>query len=184
MIIEPKEIVLKNQTKLILRSVKPEEAAGMLEHLVLTHGQSYQNLNRTVDFWKTLPIAEEEKILTVMEKSPKKFMLGAFDGHKIVGGLGIFGNDDRIFTNRTALLGMSIQEKFQGLGLGFHMITYALSEVRRTEIHRIELSVRTYNEAGIKLYEKMGFQRIGTLNECAHIDGAYVSEYLYEMILR
>ncbi len=49
--------------------------------------------------------------------------------------------------------------------------------------HRVELTVRTFNDSGIALYEKAGFKRVGLLKDVAFIDNAYVDEYLYQLIL-
>ena len=51
------------------------------------------------------------------------------------------------------------------------------------KLHRIQLSVRTINDAGIRLYEKVGFERIGTLKEVAFIEGQFYDEFSYQLIL-
>ena len=49
---------------------------------------------------------------------------------------------------------------------------------------RLELTVRTFNAAGIALYEKVGFERVGHLHRVALIDGELYDEYQYERMLR
>jgi RimJ/RimL family protein N-acetyltransferase len=183
MIIPSLEITLKNHQKLILRSIKPSEAQALLDHLIITAGESYQNLNRGKEYWEALPVADEEKMLTNLESANMRFMMGAFDGNKIVGGLGIFGSDPGTFTRFTGMLGISIQKAFQNTGLGTAMMKVAMEKCKEAGLHRLELSVRTYNPEGIKVYEKCGFRRIGTLTDTAFIDGKFVSEFLYEKIL-
>lgn len=183
MIVAPTEITLKNGNNLTLRSVRPSEAQLLLNHLIISHNESYQNLNRDGNYWGKVTLEEEEKILTNIENANMRFMLGAFDGDKIVGGLGIFGSDPGTFTRFTGMLGISIQKAYQGTGLGTAMMKYAMDKCKESGLHRLELSVRTYNPEGIALYEKVGFRRIGTLTEIAFIDGKFVSEYLYEKIL-
>jgi RimJ/RimL family protein N-acetyltransferase len=183
MIVAPFEILLKNGKKLILKSVKPAEAQLLLDHLRISHRESYQNLNRDGQYWEKVTLEEEEKILTNIENANMRFMLGAFDNDKIVAGLGIFGSDPGTFTRFTGMLGISIQKAFQNTGLGTAMMNYAIEKCKESGLHRLELSVRTYNPEGIALYEKVGFRRIGTLTDTAFIDGKFVSEYLYEKIL-
>jgi RimJ/RimL family protein N-acetyltransferase len=60
---------------------------------------------------------------------------------------------------------------------------YALTQARELKFHRLELTVRTYNTDAIALYEKAGFQKIGLLKESAFVDGAFVDEYCYQLIL-
>lgn len=183
MIIESKEIILKNQKNIILKSVRPCESQDMLNHLRISHRESYRNLNRSGDYWDKVTLEEEEKILTNLENNPRCFMLVAWDGDKIVAGLGIFNSDPNTHTRFSAMLGISIQKAYQNTGLGTAMMNYAMEKCKEAGLHRLELSVRTYNPEGIALYEKVGFRRIGTLTDIAFIDGQFVSEYLYEKIL-
>jgi RimJ/RimL family protein N-acetyltransferase len=44
------------------------------------------------------------------------------------------------------------------------------------------LTVRVYNEAGIHLYERTGFERVGLLKEVAFIDNQFCDEYFYQII--
>lgn len=161
----------------------PSEAQLLLDHLRISHRESYQNLNRDGQYWDKVTLEEEEKILTNLENANMRFMMGAYDGTRIVGGLGIFGSDPGTFTRFTGMLGISIQRAYQGTGLGTVMMNYAIEQCRSAGLHRLELSVRTYNPEAIALYEKVGFRRIGTLTDTAFIDGKFVSEYLYEKIL-
>lgn len=78
---------------------------------------------------------------------------------------------------------MSIQKAYGGIGLGMEMMKYTLSLARQAGFHRIELTVRTYNEPGIALYEKAGFQKVGLLKDAAFIDNEFADEYLYQLIL-
>jgi RimJ/RimL family protein N-acetyltransferase len=130
-----------------------------------------------------MPIADEEKVLAAFQASNSRFMLGAFHDETIVGGLGFVGGESE-FIEREASIGMSIQKKYYKQGLGSAMMQYTIDQAKLYGFHRIELSVRTYNEAGIALYEKMGFKKIGIRNETAFIDGKYVDEFYYELILK
>ena len=78
---------------------------------------------------------------------------------------------------------MSIQKAYGGMGLGTEMMKYTLSLAREAGFHRVELTVRSYNEPGIALYEGAGFQKVGLLKDAAFIDNEYVDEYLYQLIL-
>ena len=73
---------------------------------------------------------------------------------------------------------MSVRRAYCGLGLGTDLMRYALAVAAAEGFHRVELSVRTYNVAGIALYEKFGFERVGLLKHVARIDGSYVEIFL------
>jgi RimJ/RimL family protein N-acetyltransferase len=180
--VKPREVILKNRKLVTLRSATSGDAENLLHHLTVTHTESYKNLNQTAAFWKNFSISDEEKILMEFETSKNKFMLVAeFDG-RIVGGLGFVGHQAE-FLRRTANIGMSIQKEFCNSGLGTAMMSYMLELGREFGFHRVELTVRTYNLPGIKLYEKSGFRRVGLLKDTALIDGQYVDEFSYQIIL-
>jgi RimJ/RimL family protein N-acetyltransferase len=177
-----KSISLKNGKKIILRSVTPDDSQNMLNHLRKAHNESYQNMNNSGEHWKKVSVEEEYKILSDFEVSKSNFMLVAVSENIIVGALGFRGAQAE-FTKHNGMIGMSIQQEFTNTGLGTEMLKYAIELAGQFGFHRMELSVRTYNAAGIALYEKMGFQRIGLLKHIAYIDGKYVDEYAYQLIL-
>jgi len=109
-------------------------------------------------------------------------MLCAYSGDRIVGGLGFVGYQAEI-VKRSAGIGMSIQKEFWNTGLGTEMMKLMLATAKEAGYHRVDLTVRTFNTAGIKLYEKVGFQRIGLLKDAAFIDGEYVDELSYQILL-
>lgn len=180
--IDPLMVVLKNGINLVLRSASPLDAENMLKHLRESHAESYKNLNQSAEYWNGVSVADEEKILTEFETSPRKFLLVALHDHHIIGGLGLTGHLAE-FSRKNASLGMSIQSHFQGLGLGSALMKHALFLAKTMDFHRLDLTVRTYNLPAIKLYERCGFTRVGLLTEVAFIDGHYVDEYSYQLIL-
>lgn len=180
--IDAKNVTLKNGVTVILRSAKPSDAEALLGHLIITHTESYKNLNQSVAHWESVSVQTEEKILEDFESSAAKFMLIALHGEKIVGGLGLFGFGAE-FVRKTASLGMSVQQAYANTGLGTALLEYALSCAHQAGFHRLELTVRTYNHAGIALYEKVGFERIGRLKDAAFIDGSFADEFSYQKIL-
>lgn len=69
MIVQPEPVKLKNGLAVELRSPKPEEASLVLEHLKISHRESYRNLNQSPEYWETVSVADEAKILTDFESS-------------------------------------------------------------------------------------------------------------------
>ncbi|MBC7465350.1 MAG: GNAT family N-acetyltransferase, partial [Bdellovibrio sp.] len=54
---------------------------------------------------------------------------------------------------------------------------------RAIGLHRLELTVRAFNQSGIKLYETCGFELVGRLKDMAFIDGEFHDELYYQLIL-
>jgi RimJ/RimL family protein N-acetyltransferase len=182
MIVAIKTVVLKNGRKVELKSPAPEDAKNFLNHLVTTHTESYRNLDRYAKSWEQVPVEKESSIIHAFEMSANHFFIVALFEERIVGGLGIMG-DEKDFQRRNATLGMSIQNAFSGIGLGTELLKYALEQAKKLEFHRLELRVRTYNTQAITLYEKVGFERVGLLKESAFVDDTFVDEFIYQLII-
>lgn len=70
-------------------------------------------------------------------------------------------------------LGMGLDVKFRGLGLGSAMLRVALDLARSTRIERVELQVYASNEPAIALYRKFGFETEGVRRRARKLDGRY-----------
>jgi len=71
----------------------------------------------------------------------------------------------------------------QGQGYGTEAIGLALQfAFQELNLHRVQLTVFSYNQRAIALYEKLGFRREGTYREHIQRDGARYDMYLYGML--
>ena len=61
------------------------------------------------------------------------------------------------------------------------LLTYAFFELN---LHRVQLTVFSYNQRAIALYEKLGFQREGVYRELLQRDGQRHDMYLYGLLRR
>mgnify|MGYP005775168369 CR=1 FL=1 len=71
----------------------------------------------------------------------------------------------------------------QGKGAG----TFAVKEIlnhafNNLNLHRVELTVLKNNERAMKLYEKSGFKREGTLRQVYYKNGSFVDAYIYSIL--
>lgn len=177
-----REISLKIGKKLTLSSPLPEEAAIVLDFMRTLFNESYENMNWPAGHWDHFSVEEEAKVLADCLNAPKQFMISAHHDGRIVGNLGIYPNAGK-FCEHSAKLGVGLIQEFHGQGLASALMRYSIEIAKSIGLHRIELSVRSYNENGIRLYEKSGFQRVGLLKDAAFIDGTYRDEYMYQMII-
>lgn len=91
-----------------------------------------------------------------------------------------------MWTHRSTWLALGIGEREQrGKGYGYEAMTLALDFVfRELNLHRVQLTVFGYNEAAIRLYEKLGFTREGVYREFLERDGQRYDMYLYGILRR
>jgi putative acetyltransferase len=92
-------------------------------------------------------------------------------------GLHTFPNRPR--RRHVGAIGMSVHEGWQGRGVGTALMRASVGLADDwLNLTRLELEVYTDNEPAIRLYERFGFEREGTLRQHAFRDGRYVDSYV------
>lgn len=89
-----------------------------------------------------------------------------------------------LWTHRNGWLAIAIGEReYRGRGYGYEAMGLILDFVfRELNLHRVQLTVFSYNEAAVRLYEKLGFQREGIFREHLERDGQRYDMYLYGLL--
>jgi len=126
-----------------------------------------------------LPYASAEiwKNRLLLEPENGFSLVAEIDG-KIVGncGLVLFPKSPR--RRHAAYLGMAVQDKWQGKGVGSALLQACLDQADNwLNLKRIELTVFMDNEAGVALYQKFGFVTEGTLVNYAFQNGSFRDVY-------
>jgi len=88
------------------------------------------------------------------------------------------------WTHRNSWVAIGIGERgYWGRGYGQEamslLLDFAFNELN---LHRVQLTVYSYNERAIRLYEKLGFQREGSHREFLLRDGRYHDMLLYGVL--
>ena len=72
----------------------------------------------------------------------------------------------------TAWIGITIgEESARGKGIGFRAMQYLENEIKQASHQRIELGVFEFNSNAIKLYRKLGYQEIGSIDNFTYWQG-------------
>jgi len=101
---------------------------------------------------------------------------------KIIGELKL--NNIRWF-NRKAELSLLIAPEYQKKGYGTDVIKTLINYTFNSmNLHRLEAEVIEFNEASIKLIEKLGFIKEGTLREAKYSNGSYYDIYRYGLLIK
>jgi putative acetyltransferase len=96
----------------------------------------------------------------------------ALDGDRVVGWADIFPAwADAV--RHCGSLGMGLLASYRGQGIGERLLRACLVKAQAKGMTRIELQVRADNERAIRLYERLGFEREGTLRRAMCFDGTY-----------
>lgn len=113
-----------------------------------------------------------------------QLMLGAWDGAELVGAIGL-ERDPRVKVRHTGhVIGMMVQGRAQRRGIGRALLD-ALIEAARVPagLEMLTLSVTDGNSSALRLYERAGFARFGTLRNAIkvgerHFDKVHMVIYL------
>ncbi|WP_348943895.1 GNAT family N-acetyltransferase [Chitinibacter sp. FCG-7] len=103
--------------------------------------------------------------------------LVAIRNGQILGHL-MMGVDMNIRRRHIAWFGIWVRDDAQGQGVGSRMLAAAIDLADNWQnIHRLEITVYTDNDAAMALYRKFGFEIEGEAKDYAFRDGRYVNAY-------
>ncbi len=109
------------------------------------------------------------------------FAIRLIDGDELIGTIGFDGIE---WPNQVAGLSIGIGDRSNwNRGYGYEAIQLALAYAfNELNLHRIQLTVFSYNKSAIALYEKAGFTREGVHRERLRRDGKRYDMYLYGLL--
>jgi RimJ/RimL family protein N-acetyltransferase len=109
------------------------------------------------------------------------FAIRPIDGDELLGFLELEGV---MWVHGHAWLSIAIGDPaLQGQGYGTEALQLALRfAFQELNLHRVQLTVFSYNQRAIALYEKLGFQREGVYREHLQRDGMRYDMYLYGIL--
>lgn len=155
--------------EVIIRGVRPDDAEALTQVLNMPgvrHGtlrQPFQSVAQTRQYIESL--------------TPADIIITAEWRGRVLGNAGLHAQRGR--RRHAASLGLSIHDDFTGKGLGTLFLKTLLDTADNWhDLKRIELNVFTDNASAIRLYEKFGFEKEGTMRQYAFRDGAYADCYL------
>ena len=98
----------------------------------------------------------------IEEKTPDKFIFGAFDGEKLIGICG-FAREPRIKTAHIGtIVQMFVKPEYSGKGIGLELLNTVKNEAFKIPgIEQLMLGVVMTNKSANVIYEKAGFQQYG-----------------------
>jgi phosphinothricin acetyltransferase len=76
-----------------------------------------------------------------------------------------------------------VERANRGKGIGRQLLTRLIALARELGYHKMVLSALASNSAGIALYTRAGFTRVGVYHEQGQLDGQWIDTLVMEMIL-
>jgi len=76
-----------------------------------------------------------------------------------------------------------VERSWRGRGVGGRLLADLIERARRAAYHKLVLAAFPFNDAGVALYERFGFTRVGIYREQGQLDGKWVDVLLMEKLL-
>ena len=155
MILDAKEIKLKNGKTCILRTPRKEDGAAVLEYMLQCNGETEFVLRYPDEF--NMTAEQEGDFLENMAQSSYDLSIACFDGNKCIGNAGInFSNRDKL--KHRANIGIGILKDYWRQGIATAMLKLLLEVAEHhPDVVCIGLEYIEGNDRARALYEKLGF---------------------------
>ena len=183
MLLNPKTVPLKDGREVVIRCIREQEAAALLDHFKLLF-QDGEGMIMTAEEYS---ISEEElrTSITTHNDGPKDLLLVADFNGMFVGSIG-FRIAKRERCGHWGSFGMGVRQGWRSCGIGNILLTSMLDwAIAMPEIEKVTLAVRADNPRAIALYKKHGFVLSGCDKDYLKLsDGTFVDDLRMERFVR
>ena len=176
MFFQPKEIILKDSRRCVLRSPKIEDASIMLDFLKVISSETHFLLMTPQEVIDS--VEQEKDYLNSINSSDNRLMITAFVEGEVAGNCQVSIHTKKKTRHRCDIA-IALKSKFWNLGLGTAMINELIITAKNNGCTQMELEFIEGNTRAKALYEKMGFYIIGERKNSIRLeDGTFLSEFL------
>lgn len=177
----PQVTTTKRGAPLTIGEAEPSDAPAIIDYLNDVGAESDFLTFGGGGFSKT--IEEEERFIVASHKAPNRVFLTALIEADIAGVLTVTSSSkERV--RHIGEFGMSVRERYWGQGIGTALVESTIRWARSSGvIRKLNLLVRVDNKSAIGLYEKLGFEREGTIRRDACIDGRFYDSYAMGLLI-
>lgn len=163
-----------------IREIEPKDAVNFIKLMKQVEKESPFMLFEADE--RNLEPQQQKQRIEVMKKAGNSTIFLAEENNQLIGYLlAVGGSANR--TKHSVYIVIGISSQYRGLGIGTKLFEQLEQWAFEHQIHRLELTVVTRNEAGVRLYEKMGFVIEGTKKHSLSIEGEFVDEYYMAKLL-
>ena len=166
-----KKITLKNNSEVVLRKASVEDASNMIDFYNTVGGQTdFLSFGKN-EFKRNLEEYQNYIATTALEAN--SILLLAILKEEIIG-IATITSIPRARLQHVGTLGIVIEEKYCGQGLGLEMIAFLIEFCKSNGItKKITLLTREDNLGAIKLYKKLGFEQEGLMRNDNYTNGIF-----------
>jgi RimJ/RimL family protein N-acetyltransferase len=169
---------MDNEDDLSIVKAAPEDAAAIIVYLNEIGGESDNLLFGKGEF--NMSVEQEQAFISNINTSPNSILLlGKMKGEIV--SVGSLSGNAKLRIAHRGELAISVKKAKWGHGIATAMLTELIKFGNIASMEVIQLEVKTDNEKAIRLYEKLGFKKIGTYEKFFKINGQYYDAYLMNL---
>jgi RimJ/RimL family protein N-acetyltransferase len=165
---------------MLIREIIPADAESFVNLIKQVENESQFMLLEPEE--RKITHEDQKKRIEAMDKSGNSNIFIAEENNQLIGYLIAMGGNAKR-NEHSVYLVIGILAQYRGLGVGTKLFDHLEKWAMEHNVHRLELSVVTRNEAGLGLYNKMGFEIEGTKRNSLYIDGEFLDEYYMSKLL-
>jgi RimJ/RimL family protein N-acetyltransferase len=166
---------------LLIRQAAVEDARAVLDYVQDISGES-DFLSFGPGEFELTEAQEEAFIRGCLASDNQVYLLGLVED-RIVAAL-TFSGGRRPRVRHSGEFSMSVRKPYWGLGIGSLMLDALIAWARDTQIvKKINLRLRTDHQRAIRLYERKGFVKEGTIRNEICLDGTYFDHHWMGLVL-
>ena len=124
-----------------------------------------------------------ERLEWMAVRGPRHPVIVATSGDEVVGWASLNRFNSRPAYDRVADLSVYVERAWRGRGVGRRLLEEVIEAARKLDYHKMVLAAFPTNAAGMALYERLGFSRVGIYREQGWLDDRWVDVVVMERLL-
>jgi phosphinothricin acetyltransferase len=125
----------------------------------------------------------EDRRAWLAERGPRHPVLVAEAGGAVIGWASLNRYNPRAVYDHVADFSVYVERARRGQGVGRQLLDGLIERARAIGFHKMVLAAMAGNDAGLALYARAGFTRVGVFHEQGQLDGRWVDVVIMEKIL-
>lgn len=125
----------------------------------------------------------DERRQWLAARGPRHPVVVATLGDRVIGWGSLNPFSARRAYDHVADFSVYVERASRGHGVGRRLLERLIALAGDRGFHKMVLSTFPFNEAGVALYERMGFRRVGIYREMGRLDGRWVDTLIMEKLL-
>ena len=155
-------------------------AAADADEVCLIYNQGIEDRIATLETELRTP---DERRLWLSSRGPRHPVIVAEEQGRVVGWGSLNSFNPRAAYDHAADFSVYIERAWRGKGVGRTLLEALIERARALGYHKLVLAAFPFNDMGMRLYERVGFRRVGVYEEHGFVDGRWVDIVIMEKLL-